>query len=449
MLTGLIKNIIILVNMAGILLFNTFLSQDISVRVSAPAAVVAGNTIEVEVKIDKGKLQGFARYQVELPNGVVASPIERAFADFEFRDNTMKLIWLNLPPEEIITIRYQLMINERLKGDLDLSGTFSFIDRNQRQQHVDPSTFLAIEPSPAVDTRLIVDVRDAGQKLTTPLPHLEAGRNVAAIRQTPYMGPNNNIIVNLVISKEGIQKFAKIEETIPEGYTTRKTNLSGGIPSPDSDGTVKFIWTDLPNESVFTVSYELIPTKPGVSTQPLISGVFSYLDNDLTQSVNIVQADIDPLTISRNELLAIAATAPVEAPAVAVTTPVTTQPERQPETRPVAQRPPLAARTQLMNQLEPETGIYYRVQLAAGHRPVNVNRYFKRLNIEDEVRTEMHEGWIKYSIGSYYDYKAARDYRVHVWNTTPVKDAFVAAYNDGKRITVQEALMVSNHRWYR
>jgi hypothetical protein len=434
--------------MAGVLLFNTFLSQDITVKVSAPATVVAGNTIEVEVKIEKGNLQGFARYQVELPNGIVASPIERAFADFEFRDNTMKLIWLNLPPEEVITIRYQLMINERLKGDLDLSGTFSFIDRNQRQQLIDPSTFLAIEPSPAVDARLIVDVKDAGQKLTTPLPHLAAGKKVAAIRQTPYAGPDNSLIINLVINKEDTEKYAKVEETVPAGFRAENIEGKGGIFT-FKDQEVKYIWMNLPSDPIFTVSYKLVPVQPGASSQPLISGIFSYLDNDLTQSVNIVQADFDPGTISRNELLAIAATTPVEVPTVADVTPVTRQPERQPETRPVAQRPPLAARTQLMNQLEPETGIYYRVQLAAGHRPVNVNRYFKHLNIEDEVRTEMHEGWIKYSIGSYYDYKAARDYRVHVWNTTPVKDAFVAAYNDGKRITVQEALMVANHRWYR
>ncbi|MBQ4231252.1 MAG: hypothetical protein II671_06850, partial [Salinivirgaceae bacterium] len=115
-----------------------------------------------------------------------------------------------------------------------------------------------------------------------------------------------------------------------------------------------------------------------------------------------------------------------------------------PRTRPTYQ----ASAADLTDIPSPEQGVAFRVQIAAGHKLVGKN-YFKRLNITDQVQVEIHNGWNKYTIGNFSEYKDARDYRVYVWNNTPIHDAFVSAYNNGMRITVQEALMIANQKWYK
>lgn len=97
----------------------------------------------------------------------------------------------------------------------------------------------------------------------------------------------------------------------------------------------------------------------------------------------------------------------------------------------------------------PQTGVNYKVQICAGHEKVNVNTHFEKEYkfTEEAITTENHEGWIKYTIGSYDTYKNARDRRNVVTDGYSFPGPFVTAYNSGQRITVQEALMISNQKW--
>ena len=82
------------------------------------------------------------------------------------------------------------------------------------------------------------------------------------------------------------------------------------------------------------------------------------------------------------------------------------------------------------------------------HNAVDASSLAARYNISSKVNTEMAEGYTKYTVGSHNDYKEARDAREDMRNKG-VAGPFVTAYNTGKRITVQEALMITSQKWYR
>lgn len=424
---------------------NTIFQNNVTVNIVAPAEVVAGSEFQVSVSVSKGDLETFSRLQQDLPAGLRATVVESQNADFSFEDKRARFIWLKMPAENQFIVTYNIKVDERLKGVFSIGGKFSFIDDNERRAVNTQSNLITILPSPNIDPSLIVDIEDY-EKLI--IPYIEpsgAEPLIACVRQEPMLDKTEKVyIVTLLVSKERKEKFAKIEESVPAGYRAESLNPHDAIFT-FKDHTAKFLWMNLPASSLFTVSYKLIPTS-ATAAKPEIKGEFSYLEENKTSSIPISQTSQDITSIkTTQELNSLLASLPTEQFTQTSTSDAVTV---DASGRKIIQ-PPDKKVTNLQYVLEPEEGIYYRVQLAAGHKPVDVKRYFRKYNLDKEVRKEIHEGWHKYSIGSFKVYREARDYRVHIWNTTEIDDAFVSAYNNGNRITVQEALMIANQKWYK
>ena len=440
------------VNLFAAVILKILLQGDVSITLNAPAEVVAGTEFEVAVTIDKGDLASFSRLQQNLPAGLIAVSDITANADFSFKNKTARFIWLRMPDEKQFRVTYKVKVDQRLKGSFNIAGKFSYIEDNERRAVGVESEQITILPSPDIDPSLIVDIADYERLVIPYISPATSDPKIACLRQHPKPAKDGNgYIVNLLVSKERKEKFAKIEEAIPSGYRAEKVS-EGDALFTFEDGTAKYLWLNLPATSFFMVSYRLIPENGG-SQLPDLEGKFSYLEEDKTISIDIKQTGQNLAQINTPEEL-YNLIQEITSPQLAENKNTTTQQTDVSESGSTSPAVPEARSVKKQKnrrryQLEAEEGIYYRVQLAAGHKPVNIRRYFRKYNLDKEVRKESHDGWLKYSIGSFPSYKTARDYRVHIWNTTVIDDAFVAAYNDGSRITVQEALMIANQKWYK
>lgn len=450
--------------MVGVLSINLMLSEDVSLSVGVPSEVNAGSEFDVELTLQKGSIESFARFQQDLPNGLTAQVVDPANANFTFENQKIKIIWLKLPSEKEFKILYRLKVDERLKGEFDLKGVFSYIEDNQRKSVNVVSSSIFIKQSSRIDPDLIVDIKDFQQMVPVQPPISLIAKNVRCIRQVPsFVGANNEYVVNILVNKGSTEKFAKIEEEIPQGFKAEAIQTKDAIFT-FKDQKVKFLWMNLPAEQRFVVSYKLIPINNTDIKQLLLKGTFSFIINEATQVIDITQKEVDLTNLDPKNLEGIIASVPVPNFSSTGNQNVDGQPISSTYTDPgVDGGKEIAIKYQKIEDkkqvaskrgfdlkpymLEPEKGVYYRVQLAAGHRPVDIKNYFKKYKLPQDIRTEQHEGWYKYSVGSFSGYKEARDYRVNLWKTTTINDAFVAAYNNGIRITVQEALMISNQKW--
>lgn len=434
----------------------------ISIKLDIPEKVEAGKEFNVNVVIKKGSLEEFSRFQQELPAGLTASALNSGTADFSFDKQRLRFIWLKLPPQEEINISYKVMVDERLKGQFTIPGEFSYVEKDERKSVTVNSDPITIQSSPSVNANLQVDISEFAKVMSAEKAASGTSYNITCIRQKPYKTTTGNeFIVRLLIYKKDMNKFAKIEEQIPEGFEAKSIDSKEGIFTY-KDGLVKFVWMNLPPEQAFVISYRLIPLTSKATSEIPIKGQLSYIDEGRNILIDIVQKDMDLAGANaQNAEQYLSSTGPVatststenvtenlkEEPKsikeVTITKEETTKPVTESESRETT--PIQKEQGRRFSDIPPtlslpvQAGIYYRVQLAATHRIVDPLSNYKKYNLDRPVLLEFHDGWYKYSIGSFEKYSEAQAYRDMLVTSKRIRGAFVVAYENAKRIEVREA----------
>ena len=442
------------------------LSQDpVSVKMTVPSVVGAGQEFRVTITIDKGNLEEFSRLQQELPGGLEASQENSGSADYSFDNQRVRFIWLKLPAESPIVLNYKVMVNERLKGTFTLGGEFSYVENNERKSVSLRPESINITPSPAISADNQIDIGSYKDVIASEQESAPLTGKVTCIRQTPYKSPTgNDIMVNLLVYKNDMNKFAKIEEKIPTGFEAVVMDSKEGLFTY-KDGVAKFVWMNLPEEAGFTVKYRLIPDATKSLADLQIDGSLSYILEGRNIAVDIVQKDVylDGISLPNIEALMkalergedlpegkVLAEQEVSKPPVEEEKPPPVQKPEEEEKPVVREETPVVRettprRTDPGSSLIPDRqrlpvqdGVYFRVQLAAASRFSDAGKAFASYNLSRPVLVERHDGLYKYTVGSFSSYGQASDFRNTVLSKG-IKGAFIVAYRNGKRINVLDA----------
>lgn len=95
-------------------------------------------------------------------------------------------------------------------------------------------------------------------------------------------------IVSLTISKEGEEGFAKLMETIPDGFEVEELNSSTGNFIFE-DGKLRIIWLTMPEGESFKAEYKLFHKEAALGSHK-IDGKFYYV-KDGKRSEHIIEAN--------------------------------------------------------------------------------------------------------------------------------------------------------------
>lgn len=460
-----LKYVALLFNTLALLIYQFFFADGITVTQNVPSKAKPDSEFTVELTINKGTVGGFAKLQQDLPEGFTAVQDENNGASFTFTNQAVKFIWMSLPSDKEFKIKYKVKVAAGISGDKTIAGKFSYVSDNVKQSiDITPSTITigekASEPvlttttTEPVTTNTVTTTEPVTTNATTtttepvtttttePVKTSTSSEpsSVTCVRNAP-VNISGDFTVEISVNKGNVTGFAKLMETLPAGFTATAGESQGASFSFDATTQkVKFVWVSMPSQTEFKISYK-VAVASGISGSQNIDGVFSYIENDETKKYVLPTTT---LTIGTGTVATTNITTTTTEP-VNTTTNTTTEPVNTNTTTTTTTNNTISA----TNTIPAVQGnVNYKVQIMALYKAVDASSLSSRYNISSTINTEMADGFTKYTVGSHNEYKAARDAREDIRNKGVV-GPFVTAYNSGKRITVQEALMITSQKWYR
>lgn len=479
-------------NLLILLAYQLFLGGELKIIQDFPDEMVAGKSFMVEVTIEKGDRSGFAKWQQHLPKGFTAKPINTGNATFSYKNNEIKLIWMALPQEESFQISYELTTDKAVNGEFDLDGKFSFIEDNERKDVQSTPKKITILQKGSEENNLAtassntvskVDSISKANKLANETTLVTNTKQLKISREITYTEDRHYRVTLTIIKADYLNSFGKVEEYVPKNFEVKEIQRKDGTFSYNKSGVMKILWRTLPEANKLTVSYEIV-SKQGELDSATIHGVFSYLDGNIDQQAPMEGTPfIHHYTDKRvNKFDSLKQIAEENKPPKLDQTEDKAKPLiiNEPQKRIVAEKDEFTQEASDIQNQESinkessdkqkkstkskedelieattnipsaEVSVNYKVQIAAARKEVGQDYFTKRHHIVEKVEISFYHNWYNYSVGSFPIYKEARNKRNKIWAVdNKINDAFVTAYNAGERISVQEALMVTNQKWYK
>jgi hypothetical protein len=448
----------------------------ISVTSTIPSSMAGGKEVTLEITVNKGAMNGFAKLQLDLPAEFEVKSAEEKGATYTYNEGIAKWVWAVLPSENEIVIKVVVVPSAANLGPKTISAKYSYVENNVKQVvemvPVEVNVLSEVDfaagnnPNPSTASNASLSVPDTSAKLAAAVTsNIETPGNISIKRKIERLS-STDFEVSLSIAKGSTKGFARYSDLLPPDVSVKGNKMDGASFSL-ADGKIKFVWVNVPEKDTLHISYVISSSRIQVVE---IKGEYSYLEDNQSKNQEAEYQSIafeTPATIDSAPKSDIASDEKKNADLGTIAKKDSTPPTKQPETKPVIARPdstavakgkskksPTAKKPAAKSTPAPSTvssdGMVYHVQIGAfTKRKVTAEKLEKKFNVTESISSEMAEGYTKFMVGTHIEYKDARDHREKMIAENKIKSSFVVAYNQGKRITVQEALSITNQKWYK
>ena len=453
--------------------------------VKVPDTVKPGEPFLVEVTINTNGETEFMRYSMQLPAGWTAEKVDNGGGTYKYDPDKqiVSVKWLSVSGKPELKISFRLTAPADSKGEISLTNVLAHPENNKNAN-------IGLPP-----VKITFDANGTSDNSNTNTPTTDSTAKppaeISIERAVPTDPVAGEFIVSIALHKDDLTSFGKIEDTLPAGFTATVLQ-SDGADFKFENGVARFGWFGgMPKKPTLNVQYK-VTVSPDMTGQQSIGGHFSYVENERGK---IIPISTSTVTIKEKETVVVNNTpdnsnnnnsannnsgnnssnnssgnnSGNNSQNIASNNSGNNSSGNNSANTSGNNSGNNSSNNSSGNNSEniasnnsgnsPDTttashsaiksagSVIFRVQIGAMRRDVPIAYYKNTFNISGTIDKETDASSINhYLTGSFGSYQEAHDHRDNV-KGKGINDAFVTAYNGGKRITVQEALMITSQKW--
>jgi hypothetical protein len=307
--------------------------------------------------------------------------------------------------EESIRISNSDMLDARIGNaqydmvsftSLGLTYKFGQKKKSASRPSVQPAAGAQQQPGPTTQEKLQTEEKEFEVSVDINMPQdIEAG---------------NTFMAKIIIKKGSLRGPATFRQVFPEGFNLQATNLVGGEYN-FMNQVFTINWNEMPVNEELQIMYRITVSRDVEGGTYPISGIFTY-----TRKAN------SKLLAFKNNIMVLN---PEQSP---VTTTTTTQP--------VGRETSIQETGTTASGFEKRTdGVVFRVQIRAKYKkPLSTDYLASQYGLYEPIYEDYHNGYYIYTVGQFSNYEDAKQKRNQLVTRFGVKDAFVVAFVNGKRL---------------
>lgn len=113
--------------------FSSLFSQ-ISINANIPSNINASSSVDADIKINKGAIGNFAKYQMDVPLGYVISSVDVKGGNFTFENQRAKIVWVSVPSEAEFIVKLKIQANSDATGSGSFLQKFFYLENNEKKE---------------------------------------------------------------------------------------------------------------------------------------------------------------------------------------------------------------------------------------------------------------------------------------------------------------------------